>query len=106
MPGTHLRIRNVTGSDLDDVRVEQPGRSGQPAEVIDFGPVLADGYSDYHEVPEVYRFAHVEAHGPGVDFVLRPYDYVGEQPLPPARYTYRLGSTQGRLTLDVEADDG
>jgi hypothetical protein len=106
MPGTYLRIRNLTDSDLDDVRVEQPGTPGGsgPGEVIDFGQVANDSYTDYRELREVFRFAHIEAHGPGVDFVLRPYDYVGEEPLPEGRYTYRLGSSQSRLTLDVEAD--
>lgn len=107
MPTTYLRILNLTGSDLDDVRVEQPGgdEAGAPGQVIDFEPVAAGAYTGYQEVGEVYRFGHIEAHGPGVDFVLRPYDYVGEEPLPPGRYTYRLGSNQGRLTLDVGKDD-
>lgn len=106
MPVTYLRIHNLTGADLDEVRVEQPGTPGGSGtgEKIDFGQVMADSHTEYRELRAVFRFAHIEARGPGVEFVLRPYDYVGEEPLPQGRYTYRLGSRQGRLTLDLEED--
>jgi hypothetical protein len=95
----HIRIHNSTGADLDVVRIYVPA---EPREAVDFGPVPNGAYSEYESVAVAYRFAEVEASGPAGSFSLRPYDYVGEQPLPMGWYTYRLGIAEGRLTLDLE----
>jgi hypothetical protein len=97
----HIRVHNSTGADLEVVRVYVPV---EPREAADFGAVANGAYSEYRAVPVAYRFAEVEASGPPGSFSLRPFDYVGEQPLPEGRYTYRLGIAQGRLTLDLEAN--
>lgn len=96
----HIRVHNSTGADLDVVRVYVPV---EPREEVDLGAVTNGAYSEYRRVPLAYRFAEVEASGSAGSFSLQPYDYVGEQPLPEGRYTYRLGIAQGRLTLDLEA---
>lgn len=99
---TQVRVHNATGAQLESVRVLAPVVPPRP---VAFGPLDDDAHSDYHDVPDARRIAHVEATGPAGDLVLQPYDLVGEEPLPPGRWTYRLSVTQGRLRLDV-TDDG
>jgi hypothetical protein len=97
----HIRVHNATGADLDAVVVYVPIA---PRKAVDFGPVADGAYSAYREVATAYRFVEIGASGAAGSYSLRPYDYVGEQPLPEGRYTYRLGVAQGgRLTLDLEA---
>jgi hypothetical protein len=97
----YIRVYNATGADLDAVVVYTPTA---PREAVDFGAVANENYSGYREVPIAYRYAEVEASGIGGTYSLRPYDYVGEEPLPDGRYTYRLAAAYGRLTLDLEED--
>jgi len=98
---TQVRVHNATGSELASVRVFAPGVPPRP---VAFGPLDAGARSDYQDVPDARRIAHIEATGPAGDLVLQPYDLVGEEPLPPGRYTYRLSVTHGRLRLDVRED--
>jgi hypothetical protein len=93
-----LRIRNLTGDDLDSVRVHPPGPDAAP---VEFGPLAVAATSTSREVPGVYRFAHIEVSGPSGSYTLLPYDYVGEVELPAGEHTYVLGLAGGRLTLDV-----
>jgi hypothetical protein len=99
---TRLRIRNDTGSDLTAVRVYPPAPGSAP---VDFGPVAAGATTGPREVPGLYRFAHLEVEGPAGTFTLQPYDYVGEEPLPPGDHTFGIGLAGDRLTLAVERTD-
>lgn len=94
-----VRIHNATGADLETVLLYPPA---SPREPIDLGPLASGGYSDYREVQIAYRFLHVEVSGSVGSFVLRPYDYVGEEPLSDGPWTYRLSIDQGRLAMALE----
>jgi hypothetical protein len=97
-----VRVQNATGIDLDEVRVYLPTSEQEP---VAFGPVASGARSEYREFSVAYRFMRIEASGGSAGFTLQPYDFVGERPLSPGRYTYRLGVVDGRLTLDLEVDD-
>jgi len=94
-----LRVRNATGVALDLVRVHLPTT---PAQVLEFDDLPDGASSGWQTAPALRRVAHIETDGPSGPMTLRPYDYVGEEPLPPGRYTYELGINAGRLTLKMD----
>lgn len=98
---TFIRIHNNTGHDLDLVTVRPPTPGAAP---VRYGPLPNNAVSDYELVPDARSAAAVEAVGPGVELVLQPYDLVGEEPLGAGHFTYRLGTTSGRLSLDLVTD--
>jgi hypothetical protein len=80
-----IRVRNATGLDLDWVRVFPPQPGAAP---VEFGQLRSGATSGGQDIPGVYRYAHIEVCGPAGPHVLRPYDYVGEQPLPSGEFVY------------------
>lgn len=96
-----VRVRNAGAVDFDEVRVFFPDR---PDEAVSYGPVKKGAVSDYKSVGRAYRYAHIEAVAGGRQFVLRPMDYVGEEELPPGRFTYVLRTEADRLSIALERD--
>jgi hypothetical protein len=56
----------------------------------DYGRIPAGKQSGYRQIAKAYRYAHVEVTVKGATIVMRPMDYVGEEPLAPGKYTYAL----------------
>ena len=81
-----VRIRVDNRSDMDFERVVVKF----PSQEEDYGRIAAGAQSDYRQVAEAYRYAHVEARINGKMVALRPMDYVGEEPIAPGNYTYAI----------------
>ena len=96
-----IRVRNAGAVDFDEVRVFFPDR---PDAAVSYGPIKKGAVSDYKSVARAYRYAHVEAVAGARQFVLRPMDYVGEEELPPGRFTYVLRTEADRLSIALERD--
>jgi hypothetical protein len=95
-----IRIRNASEIDFDSVRVVFPDR-----DEARFGPISKGASSDFKRTARAYRYAEIHVNAGGRELRLQPYDYVGEQPLAPGRYSYVLGVQGERLTVDLEKVD-
>jgi len=62
------------------------------------------GATAYQDVPGVRRVVRIDAVSALGDHILQPYDDVGEEPLPPGRYTFEVGLINGSMTLKVVTD--
>ena len=93
-----VRVVNATGADFDDVAV---GFDDPP---VSYGPVADGAASAYRAFGVAYSYGYVRAETEAGELVLQPIDFVGEAPLAPGRYTFRLGAEEGRLTLGLVAD--
>ena len=96
-PGdVQVRVRNASTFGFESVVVHFPGSREE------YGAVAAGETSDYRKVQTAYRIATVEVLVEGALLRLQVIDYVGEQTLPPGRYTYRLlVDVEGNLGLEL-----
>lgn len=95
-----IRVDNRSRVDFDRVVVKFPSQEE------DYGRVGAGRQSDYRQIAEAYRYAHIEVTINSSTVALRPMDYVGEEPLPPGDYTYALSydpaaRSRGQLQLEL-----
>ncbi|MEM6892924.1 MAG: hypothetical protein AAF554_04480 [Bacteroidota bacterium] len=75
-----LRLTNTTDADFEDVVLRDR-----------FVGFLASGESsDFYTFDMAYRYGYVEALVNGEKFTIQPIDFVGEFPLNPGKYAYRL----------------
>lgn len=88
-----VRMRNLGSRAFDQVAggfptEEQPAGVGQR---IEFGAVDSNGgASAYREVERAYRYAYAQVVAGADTLEYEPIDYVGEDLLPPGKYTYDL----------------
>lgn len=95
-----IQIRNGSEIDFDSVRIVFPDR-----DEAQFGPIPKGASSDFKSTARAYRYAEIHVNASGRELRLQPYDYVGERPLDPGRYSYVLGVQGERLTVDLEKVD-
>jgi hypothetical protein len=92
---TFVRMHNSSQSTLENVRANFSGQ-----EVI-YGTLPPGVRSDYRPIRVAYRYALVEAEVNGRKFDFQPQDYMGETPLGPGRFTYRLTTDTSGGTLGI-----
>lgn len=95
-----IQIRNDSEIDFDSVRVVFPDR-----DEAQFGRVAKGASSDFKSTTRAYRYAEIHVNAGGRELRLQPYDYVGERPLTPGRYTYVLDIQGDRLSINLEKVD-
>jgi hypothetical protein len=98
-----VRVANLSDVDLERVVVKFPSQEE------DYGRIPAGGRTEYREIGEAYRYAHVVAGIDGRTVELQPMDYVGEKPIAPGNYTYELSynpaaSPRQQLQLSLVAE--
>jgi hypothetical protein len=93
-----IRIGNESQSEFSNVAVIFP------EDEVDYGDVGAGGVSGYRKVSVAYRYARVDVRIGSTELRIQPRDYVGEEPLSPGRYTYRLYFIDGYLQLELKRD--
>jgi hypothetical protein len=95
-----VRIRNNSNVDFNRVQVEFPDQHN-----VDYGSIPSCSTSGYQVTSRAYRYAAVVVETDGQPLTLQPIDYLGEEELPPGRYTYTLDVDNGQLTLELEKAD-
>ena len=99
-----VRIQNASNAPFDSVLVDFSGQREF------YGLIEAGEATGYRAVSKAYRCAYVEVHFADGRGVIQPIDYVGEKPLEPGRYTYRLtlnpnaNSEWNRVNLEFVTD--
>ncbi len=76
-----------------------------PEDEVDYGAVNAGGVSEYRAVSVAYRFARIDVQIGSTEVRIQPFDYMGEEPLEPGRYTYSLYFFGEYLQLELKRDD-
>lgn len=98
---TNIRIKNISFFDFDEVEVVAP--SG----IANYGAVAVQATSGYQSFTEAYRYASIKVTVDDKDYVLQPFDYVGESPLGVGNFTYIIDvpDLQGSgITLILSVD--
>ena len=103
MDMVQIRIDNVSDYDYEDVIVLPFTDS------FNYGDIEAGDKTEYHPFSIAYRYAYVRLIIAGDTSVVQPIDFVGETPLPPGFYTYRIDANDskdyfGRLSLELQED--
>jgi hypothetical protein len=94
-----FRLLNKSNITFDSLEVNFAGQT------VHYGPLAPGELSEYRLVDRAYHYASVKAIAGETVYELQPTDYVGEETLPPSRYTYELNLEAGQLTLLLIADD-
>lgn len=96
-----IRLHNASPHILDSVSVSFMGS------IVAYGRLGPGERSQYRAARGAYRYAYIEARVNGERFRLQPIDYVGETPLEPGNYTYRLSldTAQHSIGLELERND-
>ena len=99
LAGVEIRLLNKSDISFDDVEVNFAGQT------VRYGSLDPGGLSEYQAVEQAYRYAYIKVTAGDAVYELQPSDDVGENTLPPSRYTYEISLDGDRLSLLLIADD-
>jgi hypothetical protein len=100
--GIFIRVNNASQYPFDTIFVNTSGGENS------YGPLGAGQSSACKSFARAYRYAYIKIVVQGQELVWQPFDYVGETPLEPGRYTYVVdvveaaNSSSKQLTLRLE----
>ena len=81
---SHIRLKNNSSFDFDNVRVVFPSQEEQ------FGSLARGEATPYRVIQRAYGYAYIEVSIKDVNYILQPADYSGEVPLGQGKFTYEL----------------
>ncbi|HUH33635.1 MAG TPA: hypothetical protein VLZ28_06750 [Daejeonella sp.] len=96
-----IRVRNQSAYPFKNVVVNSYNEAKR------YGVIQQGQNSVYMKFDVAYRYAYIKLTAGNKEFSWQPYDYVGETPLEPGKYTYSLSISDfnaGRLELSFRED--
>ncbi len=81
----HIRIENATSEEFNNTFVDTSIGGSH-----NYGTIAAGDQSDYHAFTSAYRYALMTLDIGGEEYRFQPIDFVGETPLSPGKYTYKV----------------
>lgn len=86
-----IRLYNNSSRDFSEIQVNN----------ISYPRLNSGEYSDYKVFGEAYRYAYIKLYAGGTEYILQPYDYVGEVPLQNGKYTYSLSLNEAGNNIEI-----
>ena len=105
--------KNEESVDLDKVKIRIVNASAQIFQSVyvssgrgentylEISPGESSNYKPYEEA---YEYGYIKVTVSGSEYVIQPFDYVGETVLKPGKYSYILGIVDNNLTLKFTED--
>ena len=92
--GILIRIENSSSKTFSSVYVNSGGSENT---YFNIAPGRTSKFLSYKTA---YRYGYIKVITSGSDYVIQPFDYVGEIPLEDGEYTYVLGIESENLTFN------
>lgn len=96
--GIYLRVLNSSSLPFRTVYISFPG-----AEAL-FENLEPGNISAYRKLDTAYRYGYIRVETGDKEYVLQPFDYVGEKPLGNGQYSYELDISENILIFKFSED--
>lgn len=98
-----IRVKNQSAFRYQGIMVNADGNEKN------FGSLNPLNYSAYQSFDFAFRYAYVELRINGQTYTIQPFDYVGEDQLPPGKYTYAISANNSsnqyeKLNIELVED--
>lgn len=89
-----IRIENASIYKYEDIYVHPSSSYATNGGNQNYGTLDPNTFSDYKQFDVAYGYAAVKAKIDGKTYTLMPIDFVGEIPLKPGKYTYKITANE------------